>query len=289
MICSLGEGALRRWTLKAQLLARVLGVDPAQVELWHQNETIKEAHVWAFAADTASAGDATALFSSGQETHPAAGVERVMVLGSAMGGGAALIIYSLSRIPHQVAVGILDRDQATHGQYILGVPVLGSTANAHSLWKAGQYDAAVIAFNSDLDARAALFEELSRLRVPFANVIDPAADVRLGASIGTGNVILAFCHVGPFASMGNDNFLSCYTCIEHHCQVGDHCAVEPAVAFSGRVRVGDRVRFGTRFGVEPDITIGSDAVIASGVVITQAVPPRTTVKIRVTYTISPRA
>jgi sugar O-acyltransferase (sialic acid O-acetyltransferase NeuD family) len=215
-------------------------------------------------------------------------VERVLVLGGALGGSAALVLDALARIPTQRAVGVLDRDPATHGNSVLGIPVVGSTSQAEELRQKDFYDSAVIAFNANLRERAGLFEKLSARGIPFANVVDVTADVRLNARMGTGNVILASCHVGPFASLGDNNFLSTACCIEHHCRLGSHCAFGPHVAFSGRVTVGDQVRFGMMIGIEPDVTIGDEAVIASGSILTRNVPDRTTVKVHPNYSLRSR-
>lgn len=280
----------RRWTRKAELVARRLGVDLAQLARQSPEGTIGEEAVLAFhAAHSASRpDDASDVIPAGIPAAPTGTVQRVVILGGAGGGGAALIVDALTRIPSQRAVGVLDRDPALQGRDILGVPVIGSTDDAERLWREGRYDAAVIAFNTNLKERAAVFQRLSEQGVPFTNVIDPSTDVRLGARIGTGNVILANCHIGPEAVVGDNNFLSSFTCIEHHCRLGSHCAFGPSVSFSGRVTVGDRVRFATKIGIEPGVSIGDDAVIASGLAITQDIPPATIAKSHVSYTLRQR-
>jgi sugar O-acyltransferase (sialic acid O-acetyltransferase NeuD family) len=211
---------------------------------------------------------------------PDGGVERVLVLGGAGGGGAALILDAIAANPRQRAIGVLDREPSLTGRDLFGVPVLGATDRALEMWRAGAFDAAVIAFNRNLRERAALFAELSAQGVRFTNVIDPTARIGLGARIGTGNVILAFCRVGPNASIGDNNFLSAYVSIEHDCLLGSHCGFGPSVAFSGFVTVGDRVRFGTGIAAEPRLAIGADATIASGVTLTRDVPAGSFVKSR---------
>jgi acetyltransferase-like isoleucine patch superfamily enzyme len=166
--------------------------------------------------------------------------------------------------------------------------MLGSTSLAVELWDSGRFDGAVIAFNANLDERMALFEELTGRGVRFTNVVDVTSIIRLNVRMGVGNVILASSYFGPYAKIGDNNFLSAGTHIEHHCRLGNHCAFGPAVTFSGRVTVGNKVRFGTNIAAEPDVEIGDNCVIASGSILTRSIPANSIVKARVDYTIRPR-
>ncbi|HZP83017.1 MAG TPA: biotin/lipoyl-containing protein [Chthonomonadaceae bacterium] len=273
----------RRWTKKAEILARRLNLSIEQVAESVPNGVVGEAEVLAFQSRQGQTEETPQTASTQRP-----GIERVLILGGARGGGAELILDALARIPHQHPVGILDRDPALHGQLVSGVPVLGPTSQAEDFWRSGQCDAVIIAFNSNLEERARLFEELSGRGVPFTNVIDATADVRATAQIGTGNAILACCHIGPYAVVGDNNFLSTFTCIEHHCRLGSHCAFGPSVAFSGRVTVGNGVRFGMSIAVEPDVTIGDNVIIASGSVLTRSIPSNSIVKARIEQIVRPR-
>jgi sugar O-acyltransferase (sialic acid O-acetyltransferase NeuD family) len=271
----------RPWTKKAEILARRLNVDLYELAKIYSGTTIGEAEVLKY--------DSPDLSPGGEDGTPVSErIERVLILGSAKGGGAALIVDALSRIPGQHAIGILDRDPNLKGKSILTIPILGSTTEAADLWDRRAFDAAVIAFNADLDERAALFEDLMRHGVTFTNVIDTTAAIRLNTRIGTGNVILASCYLGTHARIGDNNFLSSHTCVEHHCRIGSHCAFGPGVTLSGRVNVGSKVRFGTKIGVEPGLDIGDNVIVASGATLTRSIPADSIVKARIEYTIRPR-
>jgi sugar O-acyltransferase (sialic acid O-acetyltransferase NeuD family) len=275
----------RRWTKKAELLARRHGLSLDDLVKKFPDTVIGEAEVLSALEPSASnlPGSQTVVqVEAGEE------VERVLILGGARGGGATLVLDALARIPGQCAVGILDRDAGTHGQTIMGVPVLGPTSMAEELWHSGKFDAAIIAFNSNLDERATLFEDFAGRGIRFANVCDVTVISRLNVRLGAGNVILASSYLGPYATIGDNNFLSSQTCIEHHCRLGSHCAFGPSVTFSGRVTVGNKVRFGTNIAVEPDVNIGDDVVIASGATLTRSIPANSIVKARVDYAIRPR-
>lgn len=272
------EGEQRRFTRKAELLAKRSGIDLDAVLRTTSAAVVGEAEVEAFLR---SAAPRRTLPRDAPDADSAK-IERVMILGG-FTGGAVLIVDSLATSPWQIPVGILDSNPNVMGRSIMGVPVVGSTDDAERLWRDGAFDAVVIGFSRRLDERAALFERLKAAGVPFTNVIDQTADIRHSARLGVGNVLLASVHVGPAATLGDNNFLSTFVCIEHDCVVGSHCAFGPSVSLSGRVTLGDRIRFGTGIVIEPDLTVGSDATIASGVALTSSVPPGSLVRAHISH------
>lgn len=268
------------WTRKAVLLAERHHLDRTAIAAQPRTQPgrVSEADVLAFLERQKAAAAPSAF-----------GLQRVLVVGSAGGGGAAIVIDSLARCPGQVPVGVVDRDESWHGKPILGVPVLGPSDPdlVLDLYRRGTFDAVVLAFNRSIEARAETFADLAGRGIPFANVVDPTVNMRLGVRLGVGNVILGSSYLGAEAEIGDNNFLSSNTCIEHHCRMGSHNAFGPAVAFSGRVVIGDRIRFGTQIAVEPGVRIGSDCVIASSCVLRTDIPDRSLVRAKVSYAISP--
>lgn len=201
--------------------------------------------------------------------------ERIAILGSARGGGAAQVVDVLSRCTDQTAALILDSDARSHGQQVFGAPVVGSTSEALLRWEAGEYDAAVIAIGSDLTERERLFRWLRDAGVPISNVVDPSVCIGLGVTMGCGNVILPCCVLGPDAAIGDNCYIISNTAIQHHSVLGDHCYCSTSVAIAGNVRIGDRVRFDTGSGARAKITLGSDLSIPAGVIVTCDLPSGT--------------
>lgn len=222
------------------------------------------------------------------DRYPAARVQRLLIVGG--GNGAVQIIDALARIPQQRAVAIMDDDAALHGKMVAGVPVVGAIddARAVEMLAAGEIDAAVISVSTSIPFRARTFSAWKALGIPFANVIHPSAVVGMNVAWGEGNVVMAFCHFGACATVGDNNFLSAYCSIEHHCILGSHCSFGPSVVTSSRVQIGDRVRFGTGIFIEPGVQIGADSVIASGLAIAQHIPPQSLLKAKVGYTVRSR-
>jgi acetyltransferase-like isoleucine patch superfamily enzyme len=277
------------WTVKAELLAWQHGIMVADVPA--AGERVTEADVQAYLDErrrrpaTAPPAEAADLVD---DRYPQGRIQRLLVVGG--GNGAVQILDVLARTAHQRAVAIVDDNAALRGKRIAGVPSMGAidADRAAELRAAGEFDAAVISVSTSIPFRARVFAEWQARGIPFANVIHPSAVVGMNVQWGVGNVVMALCHIGACAVIGDNNFLSACCSIEHHNVLGSHCSFGPAVVTSSRVRIGDRVRFGTGIFVEPGVEIGADSVIASGLALTQHVPERSLVKAKVGYTVRRR-
>ena len=190
--------------------------------------------------------------------------KKIAILGGVNGGGAAIILDSLSRISELQAVAVYDQKPEFHGKNVLGVPVLGTMDRLESDFENGIFDGLVIAFNMNLVDRNQTYENLSSKGFQFFNVIDPRADIRSNVILGEGNIILAHTYIGACSNIGNNNFISANVALEHGNHVGSSCAFGPGVFTSGNVTIGDQVRFGTGIFIEPNLLIDSGAVIGSG-------------------------
>lgn len=295
------ESAHKPATRKAELLAQRHHLDLAQVPA--AGERITEADVLAYIEQARGEGRGAevpptaipqrqainaSLRDLVDDRYPANRVQRLLIIGG--GNGAVQIIDALARIPRQRAVAIMDDNAALHGKTVAGVPVIGAidVQRAAELLADGVIDAAVISVSTSIPFRARIFTLWKAQGIPFANVIHPSAVVGINVSWGEGNVVMAFCHFGACATVGDNNFLSAYCSIEHHCVLGNHCSFGPGVVTSSRVNIGDCVRFGTGIFIEPGVIIGADAVIASGLAITQHIPPRALLKAKIGYTVRSR-
>lgn len=294
-------GANRPATRKAELLAQRHQIDLAQVPA--AGDRITEADVLAYVQGArGEEREATAQSpTTPPARHPIAQlhdlvddrysrnrIQRLLIVGG--GNGAVQIIDALTRIPQQRAVAIMDDNAALHGKMVAGAPVIGAIdgERAAALLAAGEIDAAVISVSTSIPFRERIFTAWKALGIPFANVVHPSAVVGINVAWGEGNVVMAFCHFGACATVGDNNFLSAYCSIEHHCVLGSHCSFGPGVVTSSRVHIGDRVRFGTGIFIEPGVQIGADTVIASGLAITQHIPAQSLLKAKLNYTVRSR-
>jgi len=216
------------------------------------------------------------------------GVQRVVLIGA--GQGAEQLMEIFHARGDQVAVGIVDDNNARWGATIEDVPVVGGAHRLEELYAAGAFDAAIVAISTSIPARRKFRELLGGLGIPMANAIDPTARIARNVQMGTGNVICAFCHIGAGTVIGDNNFISAYNSFEHHNVLGSDSSTGPGCMTSGQVRLGDGVRLGTGIFVEPHVELGDDAKVASGAIITSSVPAGHTVKTKLVTTtvVAPR-
>jgi sugar O-acyltransferase (sialic acid O-acetyltransferase NeuD family) len=283
----------KRWTKKAFIVARRLGIDIEALAKAKPGVSLTEADVLAaqeggVEAPTAKpAAVPTPAAAPAPQAAPRAYLgmgqhfERVLLIGGASGAGA-IAVEAILRTSHQRPGGIIDTNPKTHGQIVHGVPVLGDRTAIPALWKDGQFDGAVILFTDDIDDRAELFNTLIAEGVRMTNVIDPSVQIRTDVKMGVGNAIMSNGFIAHSAEIGNNNFFASHNVIEHHSKVGDHNAFGPGCTACGRVTIGSYIRFGMHVGIEPYLTIGDRCIIASGTTLTSSVPENTIVKARST-------
>jgi sugar O-acyltransferase (sialic acid O-acetyltransferase NeuD family) len=285
----------QRWTKQAAITARRVGLDIEALAQRNPGKLLDEADVLAAqSANQAASAAATAVSppSPGRpedllwDRYPHGRPERILLLGGGAGAGM-VALDSLSRIGHQRAVGILDKNPNACGKSVAGVPILGGLDRAEELWRAGFCDSVIILFSDRIAEREALFNHLRAKGVPFANVVDPTAQLRNHVRMGQGNLILGNGFLATCVSVGDNNFILSHSCIEHHATVGSHCVFGPRFTTTGYVKIGDRVRTGMSVSLEPHVKIGDDSVIASGCVLTRDVPARSIIKAHQTYILRP--
>lgn len=265
----------QRVTRKAQIIAREAGFTKEDLRTIDK-PMIREADVHALIKQKtpASAIDAGLLAATGSKASRT--IKRVAILGAGKSGVTVGSIL-LARGDFQI-VRYYD-DRTNHPERLLGIPVSGGTEILIGDFKAGAFDVALVAFSGNIRDRATAQQKLSSADVKITNAIAPTAEVSIGATIGTGNVIFGQTRVGPGARIGDGIVLSAFCNIEHHNTIGSFCTFGPGVMLSGTVTVGERVRFGTGVFVEPGVTIGDDAVVASGAIVSRDVPAGATVKL----------
>jgi sugar O-acyltransferase (sialic acid O-acetyltransferase NeuD family) len=269
-------------TLKAQLMAKRLGIDPTELAQDGKKITEEDVRKYAESRNTSRQSD-HAQMDTVRDRYPDGKIERVIIIGG--GDGAVQVLDVLAKTPGQEAVAILDDSPELRGKKVNGVPVTGGIDMDRivDLYERGEFDSAVISISTIIKLRAEIFEKLKDRGIPFANIIHPSVVKGINVKMGEGNVIMAFTHLGACASLGNNNFISAYCSIEHHNEMGNHCSFGPGVVTSSRVIFGDQVRCGTGIFIEPKLRIGAKSVIGSGCIIWQDVPEGVVLKSKLNY------
>jgi sugar O-acyltransferase (sialic acid O-acetyltransferase NeuD family) len=274
-----GEATL---TLKAQLMAKQLGIDPAELPRNGKKITEEEVRKYAESKNTSLPSNRQ-IMDTVRERYPEGSIQRIVIIGG--GDGAVQVLDVLAKTPGQQAVAILDDNPELRGKKVNGVPVTGGIDIDRIVdqYEQGEFDAVVISISTIIKLRAEIFEKLKGRGIPFANVIHPSVVKGMNVKMGEGNIIMAFTHLGACASLGDNNFISAYCSIEHHNEMGNHCSFGPGVITSSRVIFGDQVRCGTGIFIEPKISIGAKSVIGSGCIIWQNVPAGAILKSKLNF------
>jgi sugar O-acyltransferase (sialic acid O-acetyltransferase NeuD family) len=275
-------------TKKARQLAVQYGLSLESIDA--QGGLVTEKHVYAALGKRPVEIGVSVVESDGRAARPYRGEEktgaaRVLVLGAGL--GAMQVIDILLNDPEQRPVGCLDDDPETHGKALFGVPVWGRLDLLEAAWREKRFDRAIVSISTNIPVRKGLAERCRAAGIPLANAIDPTARLNRGVVLGAGNVLCSQVHIGVAAILGDNNFISSHTSIEHHNTWGSHNTVGPACATSSRVLVGDEVVFGTGIFIQPGVGIGSRCRIASGAVLAQTIPADHAVKMQAQYRISP--
>jgi acetyltransferase-like isoleucine patch superfamily enzyme len=209
-------------------------------------------------------------------------VQRVLLIGGGL--GATQVIDIFANRPEQTAVAIVDDKQEKWGVYVSDVPVVGGPDRVAELFRAGLFDAAVIAISTSVEARRKFRLLCEESGVPLANAIDTTAKIATDVQLGQGNVICAFCHFGTSARIGDNNFFSAYNSFDHHNVIANDVSTGPGVWTSSRVKLGERVRLGTGIHIEPGVELGDRVQVASGATIVRSVPADHIVKTKIVTT-----
>ncbi len=206
-------------------------------------------------------------------------VPRVILIGAGSVGLQVLDI--LLHDPHVQVIGLLDDAPDAKERDCFGLKVLGKLNDLEALHKDDVFDQAMVTMGiADMKLRRTWFDRCKNLGLSLPNAIDPSARINRRATLGEGNVLCSFVHLGVDAHLQDNNFVAAHSSIDHHGMVGSHTLFGPGCLLSGRVTVGDGTLFGSGVIVQPNLTIGEECRLASGTVILNHVPAHTTVRLK---------
>jgi sugar O-acyltransferase (sialic acid O-acetyltransferase NeuD family) len=164
-------------------------------------------------------------------------------------------------------IGYLDDNSDSHGQTLLGLPILGSITDLAHI----AHDALIIAIG-DNRTRQSLFAQLQQQGERFVIAKHPAAVIAPGVNIGPGTMICAGTVVNPGSVIGANVILNTGCTVDHDNRIGDHAHVAPGVHLGGDVQIGEGTLVGIGATVMPCRQIGSWSVVGAGAVVCTDIP-----------------
>jgi sugar O-acyltransferase (sialic acid O-acetyltransferase NeuD family) len=191
------------------------------------------------------------------------------------GGHAQVIadaILSLARAGVDVSlIGLLDDNPALSGKNILGVRVLGTTAQLD------QFEHEAVFFGiGDNAGRARVFERLKQTGETLISIIHPRATLAEDVVVGAGTVVMAGAVINTGALIGEDVIVNTGATIDHHARLGTHVHVAPGVHLGGTVTLGAGVFLGIGSNVIPNRVIGDWVIVGAGATVIDDLPARVT-------------
>lgn len=191
-------------------------------------------------------------------------MEQVLLIGA---GGHAQVIADLMFRAHEAGaaalpIGYLDDNQALRGEYLLGLPVLGSIEELGTL----RYDSVLIAIG-DNQARRRLYDRLLAAGASFATARHPSAVIAPATTLGAGSVVCAGAILGTGAQVGPNVILNTRCTVDHHCHIGAHSHIAPGVTLGGAVQVSEGALVGIGATVMPQRRIGAWSTVGAGALV----------------------
>lgn len=194
----------------------------------------------------------------------------VIILGA--GGHAKVLIAALQESAEEI-IGIVDVDEGKVGQFVLGVPILGTESVL------AKYDINSIRLVNGIGSvgkssiRETLFLTFKQKGYEFAQVVHPQAIISSEVSLGEGTQVMAGVVMQPGSEVGQNTIINTGARVDHDCVIGDHVHLAPGVIFSGGVEVGDRAHVGTGATCIQNVKLGEGCIVGAGTVIIKDVAP----------------
>ncbi len=190
---------------------------------------------------------------------------RLLVVGAS---GHAKVVLATAMAAGWEPAGLLDDDPQKQGRDVLGVRVIGTTADARKV----DADAAVLAIGNSATRR-----ELSRrLGLPWGTVVHPQAVIHPTVQLGEGTVVFAGVVVQPDVSIGRHVILNTGATVDHDCVVGAFAHLAPGSHLAGNVTVGEGGFLGIGVVAIPGVRIGEWTTVGAGGVVVRDLPAEVT-------------
>lgn len=168
-------------------------------------------------------------------------------------------------------LGFLDDDEALHGRYRQGVPILGGIDAVRELPTA----AVVVCVGNPRDyaARSRIVRRLALPPERYATIVHPAASVGAGSAVGPGSVLLAHVALTADVRVGAHVAVMPQVVLTHDDVVGDFATIASGVRLGGAVTVRRGAYVGAGALIREGLTIGEWSLVGMGSVVLHEVPP----------------
>jgi UDP-perosamine 4-acetyltransferase len=194
---------------------------------------------------------------------------RVVILGAGENGYQA---FACLRHNKQVEiVGFLDDNEKKHGESLLGVKIIGGTANLAELVQQHRIEGAIAAIGPN-KPRKMLNGRLRAVGLKIVQAIHPHVMLESPAHIGDGVILEMGAAVHTSATVGEGVFMGSATMVAHHSTIGEYTMISGGVAMGGGVTVGAFTLLGVGCNIRPHVHIGSNVIVGVGAAVVKDIP-----------------
>ena len=119
----------------------------------------------------------------------------------------------------------------------------------------------------EIAPRKKFCDEVARLGLKTANLIDKMAVVEDGAKLGNGNFIQKFAIIYASAVIGDNNIINCKAVCATDAVIGNNNNISMGCNVCGGVEIGDNNYIGCNASLVSGTSVGSNSVIGAGSVV----------------------
>jgi len=184
-------------------------------------------------------------------------------------GGHAKVVAEAWKSKNESITGFYDDDSSSHGQTVLGLPIIGNSDEIKDLAP----DNLLIGLGiGDNKIRCGYFDKFTSLGFSFPVIAHEDCSVSPTALISSGVVLFAQSVVNANARIAEAVIVNSGAIVEHDCDIGRGVHIAPGTALAGGVSIGEFSFIGMGSVVKEGIKIGRNCVIGAGSVILDDLP-----------------
>lgn len=188
--------------------------------------------------------------------------KKLLIIGA--GGHAKVVADAVDDNKYEI-VGMLDKDDGRIGDFVNGIPIIGTDHAAELFYGKGITNAVIgIGHMGDSHLRNAIFARLKNIGFLMVNVIHKTAFVSKDVVMGEGNVILPHVTINSGAQIGNNNIINTGAILEHEVELGNNVHMAPGTIVCGASRIGDHTFIGAGSTIIQGLTIGNNVLVGAG-------------------------
>jgi sugar O-acyltransferase (sialic acid O-acetyltransferase NeuD family) len=167
-------------------------------------------------------------------------------------------------------LGFLDDDEALHGRYRQGVPILGGIDAVRELPTA----AVVVCIGNPRDyaARSRIVRRLALPPERYATIVHPTVAVGAGSEVGPGSVLLAHVALTADVRVGAHVAVMPQVVLTHDGAVADFATIASGVRVGGGALIERGAYLGAGALIREGLTVGEWSLVGMGSVVLSDVP-----------------